>query len=181
MSETRKPECGADLVIRSLVDEDGLDEAQKRHLAGCPACRQERERLAGRLDRLGSLAGSYTPEPGRIPVLPEEKEKIRPRVPLFKPRLAWGTAAGFALVVLASAWMLFQGPGRGVSPEDLAREMARDELLMAEISMLEEDPLPEVFREISPESAPALSDEILDFIIPVDARVSGGEPRTQEV
>ncbi|MFY9398823.1 MAG: hypothetical protein WAR22_10725 [Desulfomonilia bacterium] len=184
MSENFEPGCGTDLVIRSLVDEDGLDDVQKRHLAQCPACKRERELLAGRLDRLGSLAGRYTPKPRRLPVLPEgreEREKATLKGLFLNPGLAWGTAAGFVLAVLAGAWMLSHAPGLGVSPEDLAREAARDELFMAEISVLEDDPLHEEFRRILPESSPVLGDEVLDFIIPVDARAGGGESRIWEV
>jgi hypothetical protein len=171
MSEDKSPLCSIGEVIRSVVDENDLDAGQKRHFEQCPVCRQERRNLAGRLELLGRTAADYAPLPVQRVALPEKDH------PLMLKRgsgwqLAFGTAAGFALVVLVAAWIVFYGGFiTPMNQLDVAREMAEDEILMAEISMLEENPLPDAYREISPEvTSGDIDEDIFDFIVPVSSR-----------
>ena len=169
MSHDKRPQCDIGQVIRSIVDENDLSPEHLRHIEECPVCSEERRILAGRLGLLGRRAAEYSPLPARRIVLPQEDHPL-----LLRPgagwRLAFGTAAGFAAVVLAAAWIMFRaGFVTPVSHLDVAGEMARDEALMAEISMLEENPLPEAYRDISPEIISETDEDIFDFIVPVSS------------
>ncbi len=180
MSDDKKTRCDIGQVIRCVVDENDLDGEQRRHLDECPVCREELRRLEGGLRRLEHTAAEYTPGPVRRPALPVE-ESAQPHRPAFGWRLAWGTAFSLALVMLIAVWALFRG---GLSPEsyqDVAREMAEDEMLLAEVIVLEENPLPDAYREISPEETSGIDEEIFDFIVPVEGWSTDQESGTKEV
>lgn len=179
MSHDRRSGCSIGRVIRYVVDENDLDPEQRRHLRECPVCREELKQLDGGLRRLGHMAAEHTPEPVRRPVLPVEGREL-PHRPVLLWRLAWGTGLGFALVMLIAVWTVFQSSISPVSYQDIAQEMAEDEMLLAEVLALEENPLPDAYREISPEETAGIDEEIFDFIVPVEGWNMDQESRTKE-
>lgn len=183
MSDDRKTRCSIGRVIRCVVDENDLDAEQRRHLKGCPVCREELLRLDGGLRRLGRMAAEYTPEPVRRPALPAGERGLPHRTaPGWGLGLAWGTGLSFALVVLIAVWTVFRAGLSPASYQDVAREMAEDEMLLAEVLVLEENPLPDAYREISPEETTGIDEEeIFDFIVPVEGWSTDQESRTKEV
>ncbi len=180
MSDDKKARCDIGQVIRCVVDESDLDDGQRRHLKECPVCREELRRLEDGLRRLERTAAEYTPEPVRRPALPVEEHAL-PHSPALEWRLAWGAAFSLALVVLIAVWTVFRGGLPPVNYQDVAREMAEDEMLMAEVLVLEENPLPDAYREISPEETVGIDEEIFDFIVPVEGWSTDQESRTKEV
>jgi hypothetical protein len=163
-----------------VVDENDLDDGQRRHLRECPVCREELRRLEGGLYRLGRAAAKYTPESVGRSALPVA-EREPPHRPAFGWRIAWGTAFSLALVMLIAVWAVFRGSLPPLSYQDVAQEMAEDEMLLAEVFELEENPLPDAYREISPEETAGIDEEIFDFIVPVEGWSTDQESGTKEV
>ena len=179
MSHDRRSGCSIGRVIRYVVDENDLDAEQRRHLRECPVCREELKRLDRGLCRLGRTVAEHTPEPARRPALPVEGRALPPRqAPLQK--LVWGTGLGFALVMLIAVWAVFRSSLFPVSYQDVAQEMAEDEMLLAEVLALEENPLPDAYREISPEETAGVDEELFDFIVPVEGWSTDQESKTKE-
>lgn len=152
-------------LSRSVVDEQGLAGPGRDHLRDCPVCRRERQHLRERLDLVGESARQYAPDPVRKIVLPLKGEAQKGW------SLNWGftlkLATVAALLVLTVSWLL---QFRSVPEMDqgwIAHEMAQDEKFMTEISMLEEDALPDAYGDISAESAADVDDDIFDFVAPV--------------
>lgn len=164
MSTDGKGHLSKEELAAGVVDENDLGLKARSHLKQCPECRDERQRLADRLHLLGRQACTYVPVPSKRVVLPAEPVRS-PWLTGWHPALS--AAAGLALVVLVVSWVFSAWFYPGIREERIVREMVRDETLIAEISMLEENALPEAYGDIFPESEPDLDDEILDFIVPI--------------
>lgn len=176
-----KGHLGPEELSRSIVDEEGLAGQSREHLKLCPVCRKERQYLMEQLDLMGRSARQYAPEPVRKIILPLTEEGS-----LQGWTFGWGltlkVAAAAALVVLTVSWMMNFPYAPEMDQASIAREMVGDEKLMTEITMLEENPLPEAYEEISPEAASDVDEDIFDFVVPIsaiDIRQQG--QRTKEV
>ena len=133
-------------IPRILAAEEG--DARLRplleHLADCPGCREEGERVRA---LLGSLSGVSVPDPGEVywrSFLPRLRHRIAVEglaAPARRRRGAWSTAATAASFLLAA--LLFLG---GSPPEDTAARIR--------------------FTRAASEAAPERMEETLDWISP---------------
>jgi hypothetical protein len=168
-TESKGHVSAADLVASIVAGEDLSPEA-RLHLQTCPECSRQRQRITDDLRALGSSARRFAPEPARKAVLPD-------RVPERSPARPWGWTLGLSFAAAAAAALiLVLTPARpvfhpgGTLPGIAAVDRDDDAQLMAEVSRLEEDALPEGYKDISPEESPAGVDDdaTLDFVIPID-------------
>lgn len=153
-------------LSRSIVDEQGLSGRMRDHLKHCPACQRERRHLMEQLDLIGRSARRYAPEPLRKIVLPVSEEDTH-KGWTFGWSFSLKIAAVAALAVLTVSWLVNFPYAPEVDQTSIAREMAGDEKLLAEVSMLEENSLPKAYEEISPETAADLDEDIFDFVVPI--------------
>lgn len=162
---TNKGHLSPEELSRSVVDEKELAVRSRDHLRDCPVCRMERQALMVQLDLVGKSARQYSPDPVRKIVLPLEEE----------PQKGWGLDWGFALklataaalLVLTVSWLVQFRSAPVLDQAQIAQEMLQDEKFMTEISMLEEDSLPDSYQDISPETAADVDDDMFDFVVPV--------------
>lgn len=167
MSTVGRGHLSGEELSRSVISEQELDRQSRDHLRACTVCRRERQLLMEQLDLIGERAERFAPEPTRKVILPSEETARNPVRP-FGWQLAFGTAAAFALLLLTFSLTRHSGDLKAPDQISIAQEMEEDERFMAQISSLEEDPLPEAYRKISPEGSLAGIDDTLDFIVPVD-------------
>jgi len=156
-------------IVASLVDERELASGEREHLSSCPACAAARESLASHLEGLSEQAVRHTPPSSMKVVLPAE-QPVNPMA--WFMRWSMGVAAAVATVVIVAVFLLGRLFPGGPLIEDtttLAREASRDEALLAEVRALENDPLPQAYKEIIPDPGVSLDDDFFDFLIPLDA------------
>lgn len=139
------------------------------HLQACPECRLERQRILEDLRALGRKARDCAPEPARKIVLPS-REPAWSRLQPF----GWALGASFAAAA-AAAVILFLAPAHlDTVPGGQGRAVTAvgpmsDAALMADVSRLTENALPDAYAEISPEASTDAfdDDEVLDFVVPI--------------
>ncbi|MCD6571565.1 MAG: hypothetical protein J7L53_12770 [Deltaproteobacteria bacterium] len=166
MSNEKGSHLDKDQLLWAVVDEAELSSELRDHLSTCPLCRAEKERIEQDLARLGQMAQRFAPSPRREVLLPVEESR-NSSLWSWDWRVVLGAAMTTALVILVVSWSLFFK----ITPEDrlarLTQEMWEDERLMTEISMLEEDPLPQLFLDVSAESFSEIDEEFIEFIVPI--------------
>jgi hypothetical protein len=151
---------------RCVVDEEALGGPSRDHLRQCPLCQRERRDLVRQLELVGESARQYAPEPVRKIVLPSRDGEV-----LKGWGMSWGLtfklAAVAALLVLTFSWLMHFRPTPEIDQSQIASEMVKDETLMTEISMLEENSLPDSYQDISPETETDMDDDVFDDVVPV--------------
>jgi len=154
-------------IIASIVDDRELSPGEREHLSTCPACVQARASLASRLAVLSGQAERHIPSSRQRVVLPVE----RPSGAMGRlVRWSLGGAAAIATVVVVAVFLLgrpFPGGLQGVDGSNLAHETAQDEVLLAEVRALENDPLPAAYSEIIPDPDVSLDEDFFEFLIPL--------------
>jgi hypothetical protein len=151
-------------LIRAVVEEADLSEPLREHLSTCKRCRAGKERIETQLFRLGNAAEHLAPTPGG-------RVEIPVRETLKKPGLGtwlWRTlpaAGAVAVMVIALFW--WSTPLTPI-PERfrLVPESLQDEKLMAEVIILEENPLPQIYLFISGEDILDTNEEFMEFVFP---------------
>ena len=154
-------------ILQAVIDEADLSDPQQQHLAGCPQCRANKERLENELTHLGQLAERYAPEPLRRITL--EEDKIRR--PFLIRRFAFGVAAAATVIIVVWAAFLIRNPQPG-NVGNVAQNMIEAERLMSEIDVLVENALPQVYLDIVGETHSSLDDDFIDFLIPTGGGAS---------
>ena len=156
-------------IIASMVDDRELSPREREHLSSCPACAAARARLADQLAGLAEQTVRHTPLSRKRVVLPAEQPV---NAMAWLMRWSLGVATAVATVVIAAVFLLgrlLPGGLQGVDETSLARETARDELLLAEVRALENDPLPKAYSEIIPDTGVSLDEDFFDFLIPLES------------
>lgn len=153
-------------IIQAVMDETDLPESTREHLLKCQICRNEKEGLRDQLSLLGNTAKRLSPLPRKSFKLPQKDVFKIPRVWRWQWQslLAAGMAAAMIFVVLL--WKtpsLIYRQDRGA---EMTVEFVKDEQLMADISSLVENPLPEIYLDLSGESISDVSEEFINFVIP---------------
>ncbi len=153
-----------EVLIRALVESSDLPPGAREHLARCPECQGEKNRLEQDLEKLGRMARDLSPSPGREILLPEPMEAGQRS---WGWRFAAGAAVSICLVVLVVSGSLRLGR----SPESvlisLTEEMWEDEGLLQEVRGLQRNPLPMSLRNIAVESISGLDEGFFDFVVPL--------------
>lgn len=165
MSSNKNNHLGEELIIRSLIDENEVPEAARRHLAACPVCRGEKEKLEQELLSFGRIAKQYSPMPKRRISLPEKNR--RDTVSWFwNWQAVSGMAAVAAIFLVVISWnALFRGqPELPIIATN--QELIAAEEFMTEVDVLVNNALPAVYLDISGESYSEVDEEFIDYIMP---------------
>ena len=182
MNRDKNSHLGEELILRFLIDENDVPEAARRHLATCPLCRGEKEKLEQDLLRFGRIAKQHSPVPKRRISLPEKSR--RDSVSWFwNWQAASGMAAVAAIILVVISWnALFRA-----QPEfpiiATTQELIEAEEFMTEVDVLVNNVLPAVYQDISGETYSEFDEEFIDYIMPAafddvsryDDGTTGGE------
>lgn len=138
-------------ILKAVVDENDLSEEERRHLAECDDCRARRALIEGRLLDFGQKAERYAPVMYRKVALPQREKRVLPSWLGSRRSLTVGFAFASVMFVLIG-FMVYR-----TLPETRSamvyREMLDDEKLISEITSLEDDALPQFYRDMSDEAA----------------------------
>jgi hypothetical protein len=167
----RKDQTGhldVDQIARAVIDEVDLAPTERDHLENCPVCADAKQRLVRQLQGFSDAARRYTPYQQHKVILPAFEARTGTEWP-GRWYLGFAGAAASLALILALLWphLFTRGALPGTNVE-IAREMAADAKLIADIQDLEEDGLPASFREIVPDRSTMEDDDFLDFVVPVD-------------
>lgn len=175
MSTGNGPHLDGGRIMASIVDERELSAREREHLDACPECARARAVLAAQLEGMARRSALHTPPLRKGVVLPEEQPA---RLSAWVPPWSVGLAAAVAMVVVVAAFLLvrlFPGGLPSFEGMSLASETARDELLLAEVRALENDPLPAAYAELVPVPGVVLDEDFFDFLIPLGTNGETGE------
>ncbi|MDY7033572.1 MAG: hypothetical protein SVY10_16895 [Thermodesulfobacteriota bacterium] len=155
MTHEKGPHLTEDQLIRAVVDGDDLSRSLQDHLLECEFCCAEKERLEYQLSRLGRMAKSLTPLPGKRVKLPAEtsSSKTWSQAWLRRSFLAAGVAAAMTITL-----MWWRTPNT-ISPNG-------DKAQWTWEIFQEEYSLPLTYFDIAGESISGINEEFMDFVIP---------------
>lgn len=159
-------------ILQAVIDDTDLSDLQRTHLARCPQCQSEKERLGQELARLGQLARRYSPAPQKRITVVEGQGRLS----FLSRGFGWGFAVSAAVAAAALLVMLGSFFIRGQQQANignLAQNMVEAERLMAEVDVLVENALPPVYLEIVGETDLSVDEDFFDFLIPT----TDGAPR----
>lgn len=165
-----------DQLLWAVVDEAELPASLAEHLSLCAQCLARKERLEQKLARLGQKAEIFVPSPGGKVSLSIDEARSPYRW-LWGWRTAVAVSMTVAVIFVALWWsnIFVTTPDIGITR--LSQEMLEDERFMAEISLLEENALPPLYREISQEDNSVFDEEFMQFIVPsVEDEISSHNP-----
>ncbi|KJS32811.1 MAG: hypothetical protein VR64_04530 [Desulfatitalea sp. BRH_c12] len=149
--------------LKAVVDIGDIDHARRSHLATCDRCRDDFERLHGRLERLGRVAATLAPKPKAAFRLPARQAKTHG---FFRP--VWAIGISALLVAIVIVW---PHAFSTVEPQpELARQ--EDRQLITSIENLVIDALPAPYQGLvawtDPPNVdvPDISDDVRDWFMP---------------
>ena len=152
-------------ITWAIIDENELPQMAKDHLVRCQMCSRKVESLTSSLGKIGKLAAESVPVPPPRPVFERKKSKQRSIV------FSWGhlglsaALAGLLVVVVFGGFQINQYRlHKRIAA--VTREMEMDMSLMAEVDDLIENPLPQIYEEISGEDISGVGADFMDFLIP---------------
>jgi hypothetical protein len=148
-------------ILQAVVEDTGLTDLQRVHLAQCPDCRSSKERLEQELARLGQLARRYCPAPQRRITIVEPRH----RSAFFSRGFVFSAAAvAAAILVMLGVFLIRSQPQGNVG--NLAQNMVEAERLMTEVNGLVENALPPVYLDIVGQTDLNADEDFMDFLIP---------------
>ena len=153
-------------IIQAVIDETDLTESAREHLSMCHICRNEKEGLGNQLSRLGDSAERLSPLPWKSIKLPRKDALKIPRVWRWQWQSLLATGIAAAMIFAVLLWKTPFPISQKNQGEEMITEFVKDEKLMADISSLVENPLPEIYLDLSGESISDISDEFINFVIP---------------
>jgi len=178
VSRDKNNHLGEELILRFLIDENDVPEAARRHLAACPVCRGEKEKLEQDLVRFGRNAKQYSPVPKRRISLPERNR--RDSISWFwNWQAASGMAAVAAIILVVISWNALFRSQPELPMVATNQELIAAEEFMTEVDVLVNNALPAVYLDISGESYSEVDEEFIDYIMPAAfddvSRYDGGK------
>jgi len=156
-----------DELLQAMVDKGSLTAVNRDHLAGCPACSENLERLGRRFAEIGRTARKLTPSPAKPFRLPAGQTQSMTR--FFRPVWVMGFSAAMmlAIVVWRPDWI-----GYGPTAPKPTATAAADRQLMKEVDALVDDALPAAYQQLAYLDDPFLTDDtdadndLLDWVVP---------------
>lgn len=158
-------------ILQAFLGDGDLPAERKDHLAACPLCRREKERLENALASLQQKASLFTPGPSR-PVTLERKRRAFPAgLPPLRAALGGALLAAVAIFLLwgRDTGFLFQNGGGTAFQET--------DPLMTEVALLVENPLPPVVMDMVAEEKDPGEEDFFHFVAPLPDEEPGTDTR----
>lgn len=166
MHNEKNRHLSIDELLKAVVDEEGLTHEMKHHMAACPRCNAQKEKIERYLDELSQKAMQMTPRPMRSIILPEKK--IKPahwRHHRFRP--AFGIITALCLVVVAVWWSGMLKSSPRVDQVAMNQEIQDTEQFMIDVgSMVVENALPQAYQEVLTVFETESEEDFMQFIVP---------------
>ena len=165
MTTTQEKHVSERQLLQAVVDAADLNVVARKHLSVCEDCRRQKERLEKELAVLGKAARRSAPPLRKRVTLPESESRRGPALPWWRTA-AVGIAAAASLVA-AVFWYTGAGPADPATGKSIAAwDTLDDERFMAEVQLLTENILPQVYLDIAGESDPGMDEAFIQFVVP---------------
>ncbi len=153
-------------LITAAVDLSDLPVSMQEHLSTCDRCMKELSSLENSLNGLGQKAEQAAPLPVKRIIIPPEETGVRA---LFSEyiRPAFSLAATVMILVFALWWVPEPETLPETPSDTLAHEMIEEDPLMAEVSSILENAMPEEYIDISGSLYTGFDEEFMQFVVPV--------------
>jgi len=153
-------------LMQTIVDKTDLPDEWLAHLEVCADCRREKASVEKKLYQLHFLADQHLPVQKRNIRLP-----VRESAQSHSWFVGWQAAAGVAAV--AVVFMFFISFWQGYTTQQhsahhLVLETQDTDIIMAEVDLMVESALPEIYLDICGESVPGYDDQFMQFVVPDD-------------
>ncbi len=155
-----------DTIVRAAVDPSLIDAGEKRHIESCPECSLKINRIISGLENLGEMAKDAIP-PMESPI------RLEHRIPNLNSGWLWKTALGVSvsvvlvLVVLDFSHLMQARQGQPII-EAGVQDKYSDEMLISEVGMLVENPLPENWTSLNYGDGSIMETEVMELMAPID-------------
>ena len=153
-------------ILHAIVDLSDLSDDQQVHIAACPVCLAEKDRLDRMLLQLGDMARASTPAVMNRPVLVDSHSGfLRKRFFDVRPFVRIAIPALLVLIIIAATLVLKPDPVTQVA--FVEKQIIDPAQLLSDIDRLIENPLPQElqtmvsFVEIDPD------DDFMEYIVPI--------------
>lgn len=157
-------------LAASVVDEADLPLNIRTHLEECEMCGARKRTLERDLTELGRLASEWAPT-APVKSFRAEEKAVRPDRRLWRYGLPAGAALAAALILALCLAPVSQTPVN-LTPVASVEVLDDDSDLLIEAARLSESPFSQFHAVVTGQSAPVISDEFIDFIIPDDEPLS---------
>ena len=152
-------------ITWAIVDKDELPQRAKEHLMQCQICSKKVEDFASSLGKIGKLATQSVHVPPPRGVFQRNKSEQRSIILPWRHLGLSAALVGMLLVIVFGGFQIMQfREHKRIAA--MWQEIERDMVLMAEVGRLIENPLPQVYEEISNEDVSCLGAQFMDFVIP---------------
>ena len=160
-----------DQLIITIVEADDLPSGVREHLDSCHQCRLAVQQFENELSILGEAARQFSPTPKHRMTLPVERQTQKV-FGSWKWRVSFGAAFSAVLVFVILWWSGLTNTTINGGVNSLSGELWEDEDLMTEISRLSENPLPQLYMEITGDTDPEFQDDFMEFVDPLNEDTS---------
>ena len=152
-------------ILQSLVDLSDLSGDQQAHLAACPVCMAEKNRLDRMLLQVGNMARASAPVVTSRPVLPDRHPgflqrwffDVRPLVRIAVPAL---------LVLMVVTAVLVLKPDQDKHMSFVEKQTIDPEQLLSDIDRLIENPLPQGLQSLISIAEIDPDEDFMEYIVP---------------
>jgi hypothetical protein len=155
-----------DIIARAAVDPSLIGAGEKGHIENCPECAEKITRLISGLENLGTIAKEDIP-PMTSSIRLEHATSRRVSGWLWKTAL--GVSVSVALVLIVLNFSDFRLPRQQqISAQVDIQGKYSDEMLISEVGMLIENPLPEDWASLDYGNDSIMEMEVMEFMAPID-------------
>ena len=152
-------------ILQAIVDLSDLSDDQQAHLAACPVCIAQKDRLDRMLLQLGNMAKASAPVVIRRPVLPDRRPgflqgwffEVRP--------LVWIAVPVLLVFIVVSAVIVLK-PDQDKHMAFVEEQMIDPEQLLSDIDRLIENPLPQGLQTIISIAEIDPDEDFMEYIVP---------------
>lgn len=152
-------------ILKAIVDLSDVSDAQQAHLATCPVCMAEKDRLDKMLLQVGNLAKASAPDVVPRSVLPDKLPGFSPGWFFNVGPLVRVAVPALLVLILATAALVIK-PGQETHMALMEEQMIDPEKLLSDMDSLIENPLPQglqsmvSFAEINPD------EDFMEYLVP---------------
>jgi hypothetical protein len=164
MHDKRHP--ADDIIDRAAVDPSLIDSGEKRHIESCPECSLKITRIISGLENLGTIAKEAVP-PMTSSIRLEHRTSHGISGWLWKTAL--GVSVSVALVLIVFDFSDIRSPRQYQTLIQAGvQDSYADEMLISEVGMLVENPLPENWTSLDYGDGSIMETEVMEFMAPID-------------
>ena len=165
MTATSNKHLAEAQILQAIVDLSDLPDDQQAHLAACPVCVAQKDRLDRMLIQVGNMAKASAPAVMRRPVLPDRRPGFL-QGKFFEAGPLVRIAVPALLVLIVVAVILVLKPDQDRYTAFVEEQMIDSEQLLSDIDRLIENPLPQGLQTMISIAEIDPDEDFMEYIVP---------------